>query len=95
MSEGTPLELREYEYIIGHIPTTAMLTERQAKALGAVEVGTATSPGTGNVVNNEAQRRATHHREAEDNGVNTVHPDGSTHEDVAAKVATARNKRAS
>jgi hypothetical protein len=38
MAEGGPFELKEYEYKSGHFPITAMLTEKQAAALGAVLV---------------------------------------------------------
>lgn len=88
------LELKEYEYMVGHVPVTAMLTEKQAQRLGAKEPGTAQSPGTGNVVNNEAERTATQTREAEDRGVNAAHADGTDSEQAAEKTRAARNKRA-
>lgn len=94
MAEGAPLELNEYEYMVGHVPVTAMLTEQMAERLNAKAPGTAESPGVGNVVNNEADRQATQHREAEDAGVNASHPDGTTSEQAADKARTARNKRA-
>lgn len=93
MSE--PLELKEYEYVVGHVPTTAMLTEKQAKRLGAKPVGEAEVPDTGKSENREAQRMQTSHREAEDAGVNATHPDGGTSEEAVTKARVARNKRAS
>jgi len=88
-------ELREYEYMVGHVPMTAMLTEKMAERLGAVAPGTAQSPGTGKVRNNEAQRAGTRHREADDSGVEATHADGTTSESAATKARDARNKRAS
>ncbi len=90
-----PQELKEYEYVVGHLPVTAMLTEKMAKRLDAKPVGSTESPGEGNVVNNEAQRASTHTREVEDAGVKTTHPDGESESDVAGKARTARNKRSS
>lgn len=90
-----PLEMQEYEYYVGHVKTTAMLTERMAERLGATAVGEAEAPEVGNVTNNEAERASTHTREAEDSGVNATHPDGSDSESTAGKTRTARNKRAS
>ncbi len=90
-----PQELKEYEYVVGHLPVTAMLTEKMAKRLNATAVGESSSPGEGNVANNEAQRASTHNRELDDNGVVTTHPDGETSEDATTKARTARNKRAS
>lgn len=84
-----PLELKEYEYMVGHVPVTAMLTEKQAARLKAVAVGEAKSPGEGNVINNEAERTATQSREAEDNGVQAPGTD-----EAQTKAKTARNKRA-
>ncbi|MET0415337.1 MAG: hypothetical protein ABW022_04890 [Actinoplanes sp.] len=83
-----PKELKEYEYRVGHLPITAMLTEDQAERLGAVAPGTSEEPGTGNVVNNEANRTATAHRTAEDDGV-----DGPDTDEQQKKARTARNKR--
>lgn len=90
-----PVELKEYEYVVGHVPTTAMLTEKQAKRLGAKPVGEAEVPDTGAIENREAERMQTRHREADDAGVAATHPDGATTEDVITKSRTARNKRAS
>ncbi len=87
------LELKEYEYMVGHTPVTAMLTAKQAERLKAKPVGEAESPGTGNVVNNEAERTATQSREAEDSGVKATHSDGTTSESAAEKTRVARNKR--
>lgn len=87
-------ELKEYEYMVGHTSVTAMLTKEQAEKLGAVEPGTATSPGTGSVFNNEADRQTTVTREAEDRGVNATHADGTDSEQTAEKSRAARNKRA-
>lgn len=95
ISDPAPVKLKEYEYMVGHMPVTAMLTEAQAERLGATEVGKAKSPGEGNVVNNEAERQATAGREADDAGVDATHPDGTTTADTAEKTRTARNKRAS
>lgn len=94
MAEGEPLQLKEYEYMVGHVPVTAMLTDDMAKRLNAKAPGEAESPGTGNVVNNEADRTATQHREAEDAGVDATHPDGTDTQSTAEKSRTARNKRA-
>jgi len=87
--EDNTLELQEYEYMVGHVPVTAMLTEKQARRLNATAVGESQSPGEGNVVNNEADRHATQTREAEDRGVR-----GPDSEQAAEKTRAARNKRA-
>ncbi len=83
-----PAELNEYEYMVGHVPIRAQLTDKQAKRLDAKPVGEAESPGTGNVVNNEADRQATATRESEDNGVK-----GEKTDEVISKARQARNKR--
>lgn len=90
-----PLELKEYEYMVGHVPITAMLTAEHAERLGATAVGEAESPGEGNVVNNEANRSATATRAAEDSGVQAAHADGTDTDSAAEKTRVARNKRAS
>lgn len=83
-----PLELKEYEYTVGHMKVTAMLTEKKAAMLGAVPVGEAVDPPVGQVPNREAEGRATHTREAEDNGVSN--PAAA---EVTEKTRAARNKR--
>lgn len=95
MSE--PVELKEYTYHVGHVPTTAMLTEAQAKRLGATPVDEdAEAPQEGETLpNNEAARMQTNHRESDDAGVNATYADGTTGADASTKARTARNKRAS
>lgn len=83
-----PLELKEYEYYVGHMPVTAMLTEEMAERLGAKGVGEATDPAEGEVPNNTAESVSTHMREADDSGVNG--PDS----DAVDKARTTRNRRA-
>jgi hypothetical protein len=90
-----PVELNEYEYVVGHVKTTAMLTEKQAQRLGAKPVGEAEVPDTGQTQNREAERMQTRHREADDAGVAATHPDGGTSDEAITKARTARNKRAS
>ena len=92
-SMAEPVEMKEYEYYVGHVKTTAMLTEKMAKRLGAKPVGEAQAPEEGNVDNNEAQRASTDTREAEDAGVKATYPDGTTGEDAQTKQRSARNKR--
>lgn len=90
-----PQKMSEYEYYVGHIKTTALLTEKMAKRLGAKPVGEAEAPEVGGVDNNEAGRMSTSGREADDAGVVTTNPDGTDSEETATKARTARNKRAS
>lgn len=89
MAEGEPQELKEYEYRVGHLPVTAMLTEKMAKRLDAKPVGESENPEVGKVVNNEASRQATAGREADESGVTN-----KANEAAAEKARTARNKRA-
>ncbi len=83
-----PAELKEYEYRVGHVPITALLTEKQAERLKAVAPGTSEDPDVGKVENNEASRQATNTREAEDDG--TMADDT---EQRQQKARSARNKR--
>ncbi len=91
-----PAELREYEYMVGHVPTTAMLTEEMAERLGATPVGaggakarTRNFGGTQRLDNNEAERQATQHAEVDERGVG-----GEDATAAQTKVRDARNKRA-
>lgn len=91
-----PLEMKEYKYRVGHIETTALLTEKMAERLNAVPSDQELpEPGVGNVDNNEAQRTSTQTREADEAGVQATADDGSTTEVVSTKARAARNKRAS
>ncbi len=83
-----PAELKEYEYRVGHVPITAMLTEKQAERLGAKAPGQSEDPPVGQVENNEASRQSTVTRKSEDDGVMA---DDTT--ELQAKARTARNKR--
>lgn len=91
-----PQELKEYTYHVGHVPTTAMLTEAQAQRLGATPVDEdEDTPQEGDSQpNREADRMQTHNRKADDAGVNATYADGTTGADAAEKARTARNKRA-
>lgn len=60
VTENEPVKLKIYEYMVGHMPIQAQLTEEQAKAMGAVEPGTAEDPPEGQVPNKEAERAGTH-----------------------------------
>ncbi len=85
-----PAELKEYEYRVGHLPVTAMLTEKQAERLGAVAPGTSQDKPVGQVDNNEAERVSTDTRKSEDDGVT----EGTVTTDRIEKARQARNKRA-
>lgn len=90
-----PMELKEYKYLVGHVETTAMLTEKQAERLDAVPVDEELDkPEVGQAPNREAERMSTFGREADDAGVNATHPDGTTSAETTQKARTARNKRA-
>ena len=52
------LELKEYEYYVGNIPTTAMLTEKMAKRLNAKPVGEASPDDVANGGNTMEQNQA-------------------------------------
>jgi hypothetical protein len=86
------LEVREYEYMVGGIPTTAMLTEKMAQRLGAKPVGEHSGDPE---YNKTAERMSTHGRETDDEGADVTYADGTTAADAATKARTARNKRAS
>lgn len=84
-----PLELKEYEYYVGHAKLTAMLTEEMADRLQAVPVGEgAEAPQEGAVPNRTAEQLSTHHRQAEDDGVDGPDSDGIN------KARNTRNRRA-
>lgn len=85
-------EMKEYEYMVGNIPTTAMLTEKMAQRLGAKPVG---EHGGDPEYNKTAERMSTHGRQSDDEGVDATYADGTTNADAATKARTARNKRAS
>ena len=83
-----PVELKEYEYMVGNVPTTAMLTEQLAERLGAKPVGQADNANGGHSIEqNQAVLGSTAMRESDDNGV-------VDDNDSIGKQRTARNKRA-
>ncbi len=86
VSDGpAPIQLREYEYMVGHIKVTAQLDEAAAERLGAVPVGEgAEEHELGQVPNRENERMQMSPGDRE--GV--VDPD-----DKLGKARTARNKR--
>lgn len=84
-------EMREYEYMVGNVPTTALLTEKMAARLGAKPVGEHSGEPE---FNKTAERMSTQNRDLDDEGVDTTYPDGSTSADALTKAKTARNKRA-
>lgn len=83
-----PLELKEYEYYVGHMLVTAMLTEEMAERLGAAPVGRAEKPTEGAVPNRTAEQVSSHTREAEDSGVEGDDPE------ALDKARRTRNRRA-
>ena len=52
------IELKEYEYMVGNIPTTAMLTDKMAKRLNAKPVGQASADDVPSGGNTASQRQA-------------------------------------
>lgn len=83
-----PLELKEYEYYVGHVKLTAMLTEEMANRLDAVPAGEgAQAPEEGAVPNRTAEQLSSHTREAEDSGVTGTESEGIN------KARTTRNRR--
>lgn len=87
MSEG-PLELKEYEYYVGHVKLTGMFTKAGAEAIDAKPVGSgAEGPKPGEVPNLENERNASRMAEAEANGVAGDDPDALN------KARTQRNRR--
>lgn len=87
-SPDEPVELKEYEYYVGHMPITAQLTAEQAEAMGAKPVGEAVDPPEGQVPNNEAQRAASQMKDADDKGATGNDPD------AVNKARETRNRRA-
>lgn len=84
-----PLELKEYEYYVGHVKVTAMLTEEMAQRLDAVPVGEgAVAPKEGAVPNKTAEQVSSQTRESEDSGVAGDDPEALN------KARTTRNRRA-
>lgn len=83
-------EMREYEYMVGGMSTTAMLTEKMAARLGAKPVGEHSGDPE---FNKTAERMSTHGRQSEDEGVEVTFPDGSSGADAVNKARSSRNKR--
>ncbi len=84
-----PIELREYTYMIGNMPVTAMLTEELAERYGAKPVAEGvdpSNPGT-DISSRQAVVGSSSMRTADDAGV--VDDDESV-----SKSRAARNKRA-
>lgn len=83
-------EMKEYHYWVGHMETSAMLTESMAERLGAKPIGEALDDADKGK-NNEANRASTKSREADDAGTYSADdPDGKQ---ALAKARQARNKR--
>ncbi len=82
-----PVELKVYEYYVGHTPIQAQLTAEQAEAMGAKEPGQAQDPKVGEVPNNEAELKNTHMKQADANGAEGNDPDALN------KARETRNKR--
>jgi hypothetical protein len=83
-----PLELKEYEFYIGHVKTTGMLTKEMADSLGATEVGASTPPAEDQpVANTNAQRLSSQNAAGDESGVVSDNPDALN------KARTARNRR--
>lgn len=80
-------KLSEYEYYVGHVKTTAQLTEAQAEAMGAKPVGEAEAPQVGKVENKESERLNSQAKGADLDGVEGSDPDALN------KARTVRNRR--
>jgi hypothetical protein len=84
-----PVELKVYEYYIGHVPIQAQMSAEQAEAMGAKEPGQAEDPKVGEVPNNEAELKNTHMAKADVNGAEGEDPEALN------KARETRNRRAS
>lgn len=82
-----PQKLQEYQYRVGHMVTTAQLTEEMAERMGAVPLGEEL-PDEDEIKNTESERLSSENAAALKGGV-----DGQDGESVP-KSRTARNKRA-
>lgn len=82
-----PVELKTYEYYVGHMPIQAQMTAAQAEAMGAKAPGQAVDEPEGQVSNKEAERANTHMKDPDTNGADGA--DG----DALNKARTTRNQR--
>lgn len=82
-----PLELKQYEYYVGHMKITAQMTEAQAEKVGAKPIGEAVDDPEGGVQNKEAERASTQMAAAEESGVTGDDPEALN------KARETRNRR--